>query len=225
MALLFRLTAAKAQVACALLEPNNSHAEAVFFPPDTELQSTIAYAGDRDFYMLIVPPSKPNIKLTLSQFETNYNMWLINDKGKRVAEASSPKKIDETIIMNLIFPDTYYVAIFHPKNGFDEFDCYHLIYHLSDYQFRSPSEETGELIYFPNPASDRLYIRLPEVSEQMLCATLIAPVGAQRNPLYVFPHSNFWACNVSTINPGFYTLQLLTNRGKTYTLPLVVARP
>ncbi|MCS6918074.1 MAG: T9SS type A sorting domain-containing protein [Chitinophagales bacterium] len=207
-------------VNCPLLEPNNNHTEAIWLPPDTAIRSTIAYAGDHDFYKFIVPHSKPNLKATLSDFEKNYNLWLLNDKGLRIAKATSPKKIDEIIIFNLAVPDTYFLVVFHPKNAYDENDCYLLQYHLSEYQFRTADAGLPEV--YPNPASTQLFVPLSPHNGQLRQVELLSAAGLVIRPLSGCLDQNLWKCNVSTVPKGWYLLRMEFDSGQVRQVPVVI---
>lgn len=209
---------------CVLLEPNNTHAEAAFLPPGQEVKSTISYPGDRDFYQIVITPSAPNLKATLTDFEKNFNLWLLNDKGVAVAKANSPKKIDETIVLNLAYPDTYFLVVFHPKNGYDDTDCYRLKYDLSANQYRQQPDTGPAVNISPNPANNQFTLSLPQDQDELLRAELISTSGRICRLLAGIKVDRQWIFDIQSVPHGFYQVRFIMKSGRTHHLPLVILR-
>ncbi|MBL7952261.1 MAG: fibronectin type III domain-containing protein [Flavobacteriales bacterium] len=167
-----------AVVACSdNYEPNNSRSAAFAVASNITLTGRISTWTDQDWYRFSNSTGASNIRVTLTGLPANYSIALYRGSSN-IASSNVSGTGNETIVFNTTTVSTNYSVRVRGVNGaYNSTACYTLSISTSGTGFMSeglpqPDEDLnatgdveGEVLIFPNPASELVNIRIPASPE------------------------------------------------------------
>jgi len=129
-----------------VFEPNDTEALASPLPEIGILANAqICPAGDIDWYTFEVNSTKPNIALSLTGLEADFDIRIYNATGSLVGQALGLGNADEVLHLNGLLPDTYYIEVRGKDSAFHYTDGYYLNINAHALPFNIPNREADNV--------------------------------------------------------------------------------
>ena len=215
-------------------ESNNSQTAAKAITPGTAINALIGTSTDVDWFKFSNSSTKKNIKVNMTNLPADYDMILYRS-STQVGISENEGTLDEQIIYNTsTSATTYYVKVYGYNGAFNTSICYNLLAQISSSSyFRTSGEEidiettpvTGELLVFPNPATNEISLVLPfgkggegtlsilDVTGKMMFSQKMTAGQADKT----------YNMDVSGFKPGLYLVYFSTGQ-QTFTQKLAVSQ-
>lgn len=163
-------TTSSAAVACSNnYEPNDTRYQARYIPVNTDIQSMIATSADNDYFSFENSAQMTNIRATLTNLPSDYDLRLYNNKGVLLQLSQNAGTANEMVIFNNAPVDTYFVRAYAFGSNFSAASCYTLNVSTSSTAYRldrtffdysgKPTDGQTVLLY-PNPSTGHTLMQM-----------------------------------------------------------------
>ncbi|MBP7399073.1 MAG: T9SS type A sorting domain-containing protein [Chitinophagales bacterium] len=215
-------TAGGAATCTDIQEPNNSAGAAGTISTGVTYNALIANSSDADYYKFTTSSPNTKIRVTMTSLPADYDMQLLNQKGKKKGISQNAGTSDETIVWNTNGAGTRYVYVYGYGGAFNTEDCYELIVEVSNSSWRTDGSEllieqvwdNAIVNIFPNPASNTMQVNYFSVQETEITLNVYDLLGNQVQTLnsQVVQGENLIKLDVNTMAAGLYIVEI--NNGK-----------
>ncbi len=212
-------------------ESNNSRGSAGTIATGVTYSAMIAYSGDKDYYKFTTASPNTKIKVTLTNLPADYDMRLLNHKGKKKGSSQNAGTADETIIWNTNGSGDRYVYVYGYSGAYDADDCYELLVEVSGSSWRTDGTEIHmEQIWdnaivniFPNPANGIMQVDYFSVQQTEVTLNVYDLLGNKLQSMHtsVVEGENTVKLDVSTMAAGLYIVEI-SNGKSSYTEKFMV---
>ena len=94
-----------------IFEPNNKTNEATPIQANTEYKGLIKKSDDKDFYKFEIKADAPSMQVSLYNLQKNYNLLLLDAKGKKLGKSTNKETQNEVIVLNNAAPGQYFAVV------------------------------------------------------------------------------------------------------------------
>jgi hypothetical protein len=167
-------------------EPNNSKNSATLIPLSTNIFALINPTGEFDWFRFSNTSTQRNIRVTLTNLPTNYNVRLYGNNGNYVAISQNAGTANEIINYNTNTVGTWRIRVDGFNGAFDAAQCYTLRAEISSSPFSSPEGMVGGDIVttqqskfnlYPNPAQENVMVELNATTSGIATVNLYTLLG------------------------------------------------
>ncbi|MEO5673703.1 MAG: T9SS type A sorting domain-containing protein [Chitinophagales bacterium] len=150
-------------------EPNDNYQQGfqlkAFEPSKDNIygwSAAISSPGDQDWYYVKTKPALPNYRFIIDHLTQNYDLVLLNKQGVQIAYSVNPGLTSDTIVMNDLAGEKYYLGVVHDSTAFDSANCYRIRIFKGPSTISRESSQNAlpDMYVFPNPAYDHLSVNL-----------------------------------------------------------------
>lgn len=212
---------------CDKWEPNNTREAAYYilaanppYDPDGHTSGVIPVDTDRDWYYFLNGAGGKNIKITLSNLATDFDLELYDSNGNMLASSTNGSNSPETIIYNTTVVGYYYILV-KPWLSNVSNQCYNLKIDLSgtaftrmanDLSFTEKERSVESFFVFPNPTQSgtEVLLTIPSGSENTNEKVIITDINGKTVYETVAEFSSGQAMiNPSNLKAGIYLIDIV----------------
>jgi hypothetical protein len=198
-------------------EVNNTKAKAKAIPVNTDITAKIGTSTDKDWFSFTNTASEHNIRVTLSNLPTDYDLDFYGTTGTKVTSSQNAGTEDETIVWNTTTVGTYKVRVYGAGGSFNSNSCYTLNASIGSSPFRTNgnvnnTQITGTVTnIYPNPSNGNMTVEYNSSSTsgiQLIAYDLVGRIIYNQQSS-ASEGMNSYNVNVQDLAPGVYVLEIL----------------
>lgn len=177
-------------------------------PLNTSVSGMIESGGDVDYYKFFITRGG-TISLNLTGLPANYNLRLVNDLGNSIVTSARSGTSNETINFTAT-SNTSYFALVYPANNrtFNASACYTLRVNTGTAARSVEVFHETEILY-PNPARDRVQLRLETQGQYQVRVFNAMGLVVRRHIVSGSPA----VLDVSALKAGLYWVEVADDQG------------
>lgn len=210
-----------------IYEANNSTSAAKTLSMPASINALIGNSTDNDYFKVTTTSAARNLKVTLSNLAADYNLQLLDSRGKLLRASVATGTANETVVFNSTKTATYFIRVFGKNGAFNASSCYGLQAISGGTSFRTAEEEEQRLMgsgktvkIYPNPVQVELTLLLSKDWKGNVQVT-ISDLAGRRLMTRTVSASGVNQLDVSQLKSGLYIVRT-TDGESTHTQKVMI---
>jgi hypothetical protein len=145
-------------------EPNNTPPQSTYLGNNNQVSGLIPVVSDVDYFQFVSPGSSSIINISLTDLPADYDVWLYDQLGNKLASSLNLGLKEELITYNSNYAGMYRVKVAPTGNQYNPNECYKLKYWTTPARLMNPSsgnsiDNANTISLYPNPNNGQFVLQ------------------------------------------------------------------